>query len=81
MSGAGREAIVFTTCYVMQWGAKAGHTVGVAEINTWQTSDAVGLECPNRSPSSSRDASEESRVQSVEGHGTAFIIPRPRAGE
>ena len=29
MSGAGREAIVFTTCYVMQWGAKAGHTVGI----------------------------------------------------
>src|SRR5688500_10829055 len=31
MSGAGREAIVFTTCYVMQWGAKAGHTVGIVK--------------------------------------------------
>ena len=31
MSGAGREAIVFTTCYVMQWGAKAGHTVGLVD--------------------------------------------------
>ena len=34
MSGAGREAIVFTTCYVMQWGAKAGHTVGLAGRRT-----------------------------------------------
>src|SRR5215475_13697046 len=27
--GAGREAIVFTTRYVMQWGAKEGQTVGI----------------------------------------------------
>src|SRR5262249_6932385 len=27
--GVGREAIVFTTCYVMQQGAKAGQTVGI----------------------------------------------------
>ena len=29
MLGTGRKAIVFTTCYVMQWGAKEGHTVGI----------------------------------------------------
>jgi hypothetical protein len=29
MVGAGREAIVLTTRYVMQWGAKAEHTVGI----------------------------------------------------
>ena len=29
MLGAGREAIVFTAHYVMQRGAKAGHTVGL----------------------------------------------------
>ena len=29
MVGADREAIVFTTRYVMQWGAKAEHTVGI----------------------------------------------------
>src|SRR2546421_6659553 len=29
MVGAGREAIVFTARYVMQRGAKAGHTVGL----------------------------------------------------
>src|SRR4029450_2968107 len=28
--GVGKEAMVFTTCYVMQRGAKAGHTVGLA---------------------------------------------------
>src|SRR5262249_50315867 len=27
--GVGKEAMVFTTCYVMQRGAKAGHTVGL----------------------------------------------------
>src|SRR6516225_9402439 len=29
--GAGKEAIVFTTCYVTQWGAKVRHTVGLEE--------------------------------------------------
>ena len=28
-SGAGKEAIVFTTCDVMPRGAKVGHTVGL----------------------------------------------------
>src|SRR4029450_4317716 len=27
--GVGKEAMVFTTCYVMQRGAKAGHRVGL----------------------------------------------------
>jgi hypothetical protein len=31
MLGMGRKAIVFTTGYVMQWGAKEGHTVGLPE--------------------------------------------------
>src|SRR5262249_27534058 len=35
--GAGREAIVFTTRYVMQWGAKEGQTVGLDRrvMNRW----------------------------------------------
>src|SRR2546423_9247944 len=39
MVGAGREAIVFTARYVMQRGAKAGHTVGLWVLYTgmqWQ---------------------------------------------
>ena len=32
--GAGREAIVFTTRYVRQQGAKAEHTVGLSALRT-----------------------------------------------
>src|SRR5262249_53808303 len=38
MVGAGREAIVFTACYVMQWGEKAEHTVGLLRCRRWLTS-------------------------------------------
>jgi hypothetical protein len=37
MLGTGRKAIVFTTPYVMQWGAKAGHTVGLGHANIQNT--------------------------------------------
>src|SRR4030095_9237801 len=38
--GVSREAMVFTTRYVRQWGAKAEHTVGLAERGPWCTSTA-----------------------------------------
>src|SRR5215831_6994282 len=45
--GAGREAIVFTTRYVMQWGAKEGQTVGLADgaKNCWSVLSALTPEC------------------------------------
>src|SRR5262249_23570830 len=36
--GAGREAIVFTTRYVRQQGAKAEHTVGIRKVNDYSPS-------------------------------------------
>jgi hypothetical protein len=43
MVGAGREAIVFTARYVMQWGAKAGHTVGISAVKIMNEIDLITL--------------------------------------
>src|SRR5215470_12950036 len=43
--GAGREAIVFTTGYVRQWGAKAEHTVGLSGCAVRRHTHVTPVEC------------------------------------
>src|SRR5215510_9331676 len=61
--GVGREAIVFTTCYVMQQGAKAGQTVGLREIG-----GNPGLEGVERKQSTLHPGWPNGRVQGCEQH-------------
>src|SRR5439155_16039250 len=47
--GAGKEAIVFTTCYVMQWGAKVRHTVG---LHQYKETEGRSRKTPGQPPTS-----------------------------